>query len=409
MKLTPGDSVPASVALVGIRDAATFSSIQLYRSLMSLHAVIREHFGATESVGVLSSLKGLFLIFPDQREGGRPGGQLPHEHVCKIARLCGERGLAIQAGLTYGYLRVVADYDNGPGMVGGPLNRAARLFKAPIESPGVEKTPATPTHHTLLLDAQYVEARCQFHAQLQDWRNVDAFGKRDEVFPGCWLAPADTWGGIESSNSASWPCKDAPQAPVTSTLLAFDLRAWSSGELAVLQQRFSGLRDSLHRCMAQLGLQMLFCAPGGDGAVVGLTSRASGPGFAGAAIGVSLAQNLLSDLAIASQERGAPIALDTRIGVHYGEVALYTTADDVPRPCGLEVLVVDELADENSLKGPGLVISGTVAEALYDGSSAKLGSEWTKLEALTVGTRKVARWGKREELPGRTNRTSDFH
>lgn len=391
----PGQPLQASAVLFAIHFPETLKPIDHVRALVTLHAVLREQLPS--GPWVLPSIKGAFAVFPDSVEDGQPGGLTPHRHALAIAAAAAERGLALSAGITYGGLVCVRDFDGRRNLIGVPLNRAARLVKAHHDDGKVDRLEtraeidALPIAQGMLLHGDYVSDRCGLVEDVPEWREVRVYGKRSEAFPGCRITPPGLW-PTDPPDATKWNPVEKPKTP-TALLLAFDLRSWSDGELHELAARFTGMRDHFDGLLARHDLEVRFAAPGGDGAVVGLVRKAKDAQVR-MALGQEIAEDLHRHLVGDSRHRDAKTILDARIGVHYGQVALYEAAG-ADRPAGPELLRADGLAEEDILKGSGVALSHTVASAMFNQDEVELSKHYEELPPLANPPPPLRRWKKK--------------
>ena len=122
-----------------------------------------------------------------------------------------------------------------------------------------------------------------------------------------------------------------------------------------------------------------YFSPGGDGGILVLTQISQADAYA-------VANDLAKLLSIESDHHTSMTKVQSRIGLHYGQVALYENAEGLLRPTGLDLFVADEIAgDDVARQGTGVVFTEPLKESIGEGSIKDFDREFEELPALHHG------------------------
>jgi class 3 adenylate cyclase len=352
-----GTEFPTTVVFVviqGLKDCSDAPKVP--SALRSLNEALRR---VQPGAFVLSTIVGAMVIVPDT-ERWSPDDLFRALDQTSV-------GFALRVGVTHGTVEVVHDIDDKPNVIGPPINIAARLATS-SSNPGI------------LVDESYADFVDDILAA-SHWlhRSVRAplsiTGKPQDPLFTCFPGP------YQFEAKSLPPERDAPLAPRPAVLIAYDLPKFSAGDRAQLVKRFKGLANVFQKLRQSSTMQVgaALLSPGGDGGVlvleaVGLTDAAS------------IAARLQSLTEIESLGRDEAIAVDIRIGVHYGQVMHYVNARGIERPTGLALFAADEIAGDKAARSlHGIVLTRLVASHTAGGSDERLASEFKRLPKLASG------------------------
>jgi class 3 adenylate cyclase len=375
--LREGAEFAATVVFVlvkGLKDCLDAPKVP--NALRALNEAIRD---IDPHAFVLSALAGVIVVVPDTVSWSAD------DTLTALDRA--KVGFALRVGVTHGTVEVVKDIDDEPNLIGLPINCAARLATSRDNS-GVL------IHESY---AEFVDGTLGLtHWLHRSVRKAIAIaGKpQDPVFT-CFEGP-------HSFDAKPLEREDAyPSRPAT--LVAYDLPNFSAGDRAQLRKRFTRLTYVFQKLRQSASMQVAtaLLSPGGDGGVLVLE------GVPPADV-AAIALRLQALTEIESLDHDEAIAVETRIGVHYGPVVYYMNARGIERPTGLAVFVADEIAgDEHARSRKGIALTRLLADSLAGGGSQRLASEFEQLPKLTSGPANgVERFVKMNQMPAALARRS---
>ena len=350
-----GTEFPATVVLVllkGLRDCSDTPKVQ--NALRALNEALR---GVDPGAFVLSTLAGVIVVVPDTARWSADD----IFHALDQAKV----GFGLRVGVTHGIVEVVRDIDGEPNLLGPPINVAARLATS-SDNPGV----LIHESYAELVDTTLASTHW-LHRSMR--KAVSIAGKtQDPVFT-CFQGP-HSFDAKPLEREESYSSRPA-------VLVAYDLPKFSAGDRAQLRKRFTRLAHVFQKLQQSASMQAAtaLLSPGGDGGVLVL----EGVNLLDAA-GIASRLQLLTELESLGHDES--IAVEIRIGVHYGPVSRYVNARGIERPTGLAVFVADEIAgDEHARSRRGIILTYLLADSLAGGSNQRLASEFERLPKLTSG------------------------
>lgn len=130
-------------------------------------------------------------------------------------------------------------------------------------------------------------------------------------------------------------------------------------------------------------------SPGGDGGILVVTRMNPND--------VAHVPERLRELgAIASIDMGPSVSARVRVGVHYGMVTFYKTADGTERPSGRALLVADAVAGDDLARAyDGVIMTYEIVDAVVTGSRDRLKEMFDEIpesdDAVLKGVRRFVR------------------
>jgi class 3 adenylate cyclase len=350
-----GTELPATVVFVlikGLKDCSDAPKVP--NALRALNEALR---GVDASAFVLSTIAGVIVAIPDTASWS-VDDTFTALNQAKV-------GFSLRVGVTHGTVEAVRDIDGEPNLIGPPINIAARL--------------ATSAGNAgLLIHESYAEfvdgtltATHWLHRSVR--KEIPIAGKPQDPTFACFKGPY--------SFDAKLLKREEPYSSRPTVLVAYDLPKFSAGDRAQLRKRFTRLAHVFQKLRQSAPMQTAtaLLSPGGDGGVLVL----DGLNLPDAAAIASRFQSLTE---IESLDYAEAVAIEIRIGVHYGPVAHYVNARGIERPTGLAVFVADEIAgDEHARSRKGVILTRLLADSLAGGSSQRLASKFERLPKLTSG------------------------
>jgi class 3 adenylate cyclase len=313
-----------------------------------------------------TTVSGAFVFIPDETN------LIPHAYLVSLFSASSGLGIPMRCGVTWGRALCFEDADREENFVGRAINVAARLAYSK-ENPGC------------LIESSYEEYAKGFSATdtemlLEGAPAVVIKGKKhDGVGFKCRSIDKARLSIIDEATPGS---DKNDQQPIFASglVLAYDLPHFSEGDESQLSKRVRSLVDTLRSLTenhASLRLAEAYFCPGGDGGIL-LWSNVRED-----AVGVS--KQLAQRLVVESEHKESSIAIEARLGVHYGVVTLYSDVRGRLRPTGTTCFIADDLISDAASKAAGIVFSDSLRAAISHGSHSFLIKEFQQLPTLIAG------------------------
>jgi hypothetical protein len=136
-------------------------------------------------------------------------------------------------------------------------------------------------------------------------------------------------------------------------IIAYDLPSFSAGDMTELSKRFRSVRDVIRDVKQNEAFPHTFYfSPGGDGGILVLQGEVQKT----PRIYVETAFRLIKALEIESDYKDSRIAVKSRVGIHYGDIYLYESADGQARPTGLNCFIADAIASDKLAREKGGIV-----------------------------------------------------
>lgn len=355
----------AAVFVPGVKRA---SAALGYSAIRRLHVVLSD-LRSDLSARVLSAVDGAVLIVSDE------ANSYVHHGIGRIADACADRGLAVRIGVSHGDVEVLRDADAKLNFIGTPINTAARLA-ASVENAGC------------LYDAEYTNfARAvpriegeRLHPSALEERQIR--GKPHDAPFTCRASTASELLVLDSSEEDH----DLDKAKmVNAVAIAYDLPKFSAGDRSELSKRFRGVVDAYMAMKAEGRLASgPYFLPGGDGGIIVFPANKKS--------GVDAAERFAQLLLEESSGRDEGLSVVSRIGVHYGPVALYENAEQILRPTGLVCYVAEAIiSDAHARTHNSPIYSDAFLDILGGGSRERLNDQFLELPLPEDGVAKEHR------------------
>jgi hypothetical protein len=332
------------VAMPGLRVPGQQGNAAL--ALSALHQAV-----SPLNVYVLSSLTGLVIVSLDLEP-------VPVDAILSTLSAAEEIPMELRVGVTHGQIEIVEDVDGEMNAVGPVINTSARLAFA-RENDGA------------LVHEDYV---AMFGDALPAWlkegarSEVTVAGKAHDALMRAFRAPYRFATAAQSRTAGTFVSKPA-------MMIAYDLSGFSKGDRAQLAKRFravSALFTKLKN-VPPLGSAEWHLCPGGDGGILVLTGHEM--------TAMSHIPERLREFGeMGSLNMGPDLSVSMRVGVHYGLVSFYETADGVRRPTGTPVFVADVIAGDKVARAiEGVIVTRPIVDAMTSGSAARREEAWQAL------------------------------
>jgi len=127
-------------------------------------------------------------------------------------------------------------------------------------------------------------------------------------------------------------------------------------------------------------------SPGGDGGLLILPIAKTR--------GHEIAENIIKSLGIESNNLAEGADAKSRVGIHYGQVSIYTNADGVERPTGRVCLMADAIAN-GVTESAGVVISEEFTDTVTGGNQRLFKQQYIELSPAKIGSSSVERYARR--------------
>lgn len=352
-----------------IPDIKEMDSGLAFSALAQLHGTLRNSalLLGTSTQWIGSTISGLYVIVPDE-------AHIPvHSLLPMIFESLCKAGVPIRCGVAWGSCLCFRDADDELNFVGRPINLAARLAysrenPACLISADSERFDDGYVHISSVLDLNSAPKR------MIRGKTHDAAGFLCRVLDENVLQTLDTPKPPEVHGHG--------QSPEYSSgvILAYDLPKFSAGDDSQLSKRVrsvvNAIRELKENHSACREASIYFC-PGGDGGIMVLSNVRQEAS--------ELAVTLAAKLVVESEYKDTHIAVDARIGVHYGPVTLYRDAAGRLRPTGPSCFIADDLIADADSRASGLVYSDSLRSVISHGSERFLKSEFDELPTLQSG------------------------
>jgi hypothetical protein len=344
----------ASVVVVAIEGVAGMDGPTAHAAMEGLHNVLRDWLAspvATVGMRVLSCLTGAIILVPDAANVELV------ELLSGILPDIGRAGVTVRVGIAHGLVDLLEDADDSVNAIGIPINVAARLAHAK-ENGGllVHETYATAIASAVVPSGHWLHPSTR--------SGVEIAGKRTEKFH-CFAAPPDAL-PTETENLTA-KAANPRSGFVNAVMLAYDLPSFSDGDQRELASRFRSVVQEVRR-LRQTGAipadAPLWFSPGGDGAVLVINNVDAG-------LAHVVAHMLERLLEVETTLKAPRAGVRARIGLHYGPVFLYQSAEGPLRPTGPSLFIADALAgDDEARKYSTAIVSAQLIGAATYGSDA---------------------------------------
>jgi class 3 adenylate cyclase len=349
---TPSDFT-ASILFVVLKDLKSCTDApQIPAALEALHAYCKPI-----DAHILCTLTGALIVLRDTA-----ARTIPEEVARYLAAF--KTPFPLRIGVAYGHLDVLEDADGKLNIIGPEINVAARIAFA-------KANPGCLIHESF---AHSVDGTLASEHWLHSSRRrpIAVPGKEHDCPFVCFEAPFQY--NQDSTDAANSSFTWSP-----STMIAYDLPGFSAGDRAQLRKRFEGCTKLFRRLLRQYpGTSYL--SPGGDGGVLVMPELRLTEG-------ARFCQELSELSAIENRDLAQPINLTMRIGVHYGRITTFMSADGQMRPIGRDLFVADAVAgDAIARRRPGVIITKQIAKALAGGSDEHFRDRFDVLDAGEAGT-----------------------
>ena len=179
--------------------------------------------------------------------------------------------------------------------------------------------------------------------------------------------------------------------------IAYDLPKFSQGDRSELSKRFRSVIDSINsirnRSIFPKDSNQFFFSPGGDGGILILPIKPEGS----LSEYIDLAFGLIEKLEVESDSKDSNIDVKSRVGVHSRIFILYQNAEGILRPTGITCFIADEIASDDLAKEKGgIIITETIKESLFSGSTKRFEQEYESLTFLDKGAAQtIQRYAKK--------------
>ncbi|HEX3480099.1 MAG TPA: caspase family protein [Kofleriaceae bacterium] len=362
----PGQRYLGSAVFFSIPDLTLMDGPTSHAAMTALHRVLRETFLENPSLGirVLSSLSGAIVVVPDKARINLL------TELIRAAQRITDAGVAFRAGLSRGELAMLVDADGAETAVSPVVNVAARLAYADgNDGILVDRSYQQHVGDSCALDHYLHPANCEKHLRIVKGKRQESF----EVF----AVPEHTVQALLQSRIA------ASIAPPTANavMLAYDLANFSDGGASRLGARFRAVVHHVRGTM-RIDPETLLFSPGGDGAVLVLPD-------ADLEFTYPSVERLVLALADESMNMSPQAEVIARLGLHYGVVLLYESAEGVQRPTGPALFDTEEIAgDETAREYPGWVI---ISQPLLEFVKTRTEAAFQAIKPLTRAGRQIAR------------------
>jgi hypothetical protein len=340
-----------------------------YSCIVHLNSVIAET-ALVQTLGtswIGTTVSGLFVLIPDASK------LVPHSYLSALFDCLSRRGVPVRCGVTWGPFLCFQDADDELNFVGRAINIAARLAYS-ADNPGC------------LIHERYEEYAKGFSSITASdvlegaptgvikRKKHDGIGFNCRLVDKARLSVLDGVGEVLIHGHGQTALFDP------GLVLAYDLPQFSEGDESQLSKRVRGLADALRSFRENrenLRKAKLYFCPGGDGGILVLKNVRQ------EAIG--LGKELVQKLIVESEYKDSSIAVEARLGIHYGVVTLYRDAGARLRPTGTTCFIADELISDSASREAGLVFSDSLRDVISHGSERYLRSEFDELPILKSG------------------------
>lgn len=343
----------ASILFVVLKDLKScVDAPQIPSALEALHA----YCGPIDA-HILCTLTGALIILRDTAARTTPEEVARYLAAFKTA-------FPVRIGVAYGHLDVLEDADSNLNVIGPEINVAARIAFA-------KTNPGCLIHESF---AHSVDGTLASEHWLHGSRRtpVEVTGKEHDCPFVCFEAPFKYNQDSTDTTNATFTWSPA-------TIIAYDLAEFSAGDRAQLRKRFEGCTKLFRRLLRQYpGTSYL--SPGGDGGVLVMPDLRLTDG-------ARFCQELSELAEIENRDLARSINVTMRIGVHYGRITTFKSADGQLRPVGRDLFVADAIAgDAIARRRPGVIMTKQIAKALAGGSNEHFRDRFDALEAGEAGT-----------------------
>lgn len=353
--ISAGSSIQAQVAFIRLPGVDELDPTNGYLAIVHLH---RELETLAPRVRIMSALVGAILVVPDDSADGSPPDLCAL--LAEILPGVHDRGLPVRVGVTHGEVMYLEDGDGRGNFIGKAVNAAARLAFA--EGPGILFEQSFVTYRTRPLSVGAVKI---------DDNVIVTNGKRGERFD-CYTTTSLP--AVRADFVGSLPAIDGEGRTVNGVALVFDLPSFSDGSLAILEARFGDLATEVRKALSAWSQVKFFYAPGGDGGILVLSGQGS-----------DRARRYLVDELRVLLERASGLNAEAadvrcRMGLHYGQIAIYKNAEGVDRPTGRVCFIADRLVSKRGQ--PGRVVYSKALQDTLARDEAEYESDYDELKPV---------------------------
>ena len=312
----------ASVAFIYLPGLFEQEPARSFDAIQELHLRLKG-LGLPRGVSVLSAAAGAIVVAPD---GVLHGAKSAIHHYFKDLFAACQR-LPLRIGVTHGTVEFFSDVEGGT-YIGKPVNSAARVA-------------TSPKNHGVLFEKDY----CEFWKPANDHDprrpgagpEIEVEGKEHDKPFVCFEAVeipvvANDFSGLP-------PLRHAVQN-IAAFIIAVDLPRFSGGETELLSKRFRAFVDAVQKVLVENTNNKPFYSPGGDGGVFVF------PGIKGGQQARMIVDGFDRELASETLFQIEGASVESRIGVHYGTVQIYTNAQDRAVPTGHACIVAEQIAKD---------------------------------------------------------------
>jgi hypothetical protein len=395
MSFNDGQELSITAAFLEIPGITEIEPYDSFLAIALLHQVIESNFRNLPVV-ILTSLTGAIIVVPDS------SNHYIHQDLQELFSQTTQRGIPLKIGVAQGGVKVFKDADESMSFIGSPMNTAARLAKSKINPcilyhesyknkvagsiKSKKEDPLHPRHGNSLT----VEGKSHDQPFICFYPDSAALSIRQNIDSNLLSQFEEEYQGINKQ--------------VNAVIIAYDLPNFSGGDGTELSKRFRSVRDAIRDIKLNNSFPQeakFHFSPGGDGGILVL----EGEPLKSPRVYIDTAFDLIRGLEIESDYKDEKIAVKSRVGIHYGDVYLYNSAEGVPRPTGLNCFVADAIASDKIARESGGIV---VTESIKDIMVSRVGrerfdQEYGDLSSIAEGpSNGMNRYFKRIENPNQS-------
>ena len=367
-----GDDLQAINVMIAMPDTADlYESVIHSAAVMTIDKQVNHIFKS--DVEVLTTTRGALLVIPH----ARIDATLLERVKQLLAQLYGS-SMPVRIGITSGTVYRIAEPDGSQNFIGSPINAAARLVAAEHEAPCLVEEGAV----------KFLLGWGANHSGEFGPAEV-VTGKRGETFNARQLL----WdAGVSSKVSIDVGIVRDAQRTAAAVLVAFDLPEFSAGDPWQMVRRLRATKNAFQQIAHKLKVGELVYLPGGDGGVAVLHVSGSD--------GVRIAEEFQKLLLLESQDVTKPLDVRSRISIHYGPVQIFTNGGGIERPCGVNILIAEQLIGDAEGRSARYVISNELRESVASGSSTAFALLYRDLLPIKRNTFSLGRFTPQLTIAG---------
>ena len=355
MSFSDGQELSITAAFLEIPGITEIEPYESFLAIALLHQVIKSNFKNLPVI-ILTSLTGAIIVVPDS------SNHYIYQDLQELFSQTTQRGIPLKIGVAQGGVKVFKDADESMSFIGRPMNTAARLAKSKIN-------PCILYHENYKNKvAGSTKSKKQDPLHPRYGKGLTVEGKsHDQPFICCYpdSAALSIRENIDSNLLSQFEEEyQGVNKQVNAVIIAYDLPNFSGGDGTELSKRFRSVRDAIRDIKLNNAFPQeakFHFSPGGDGGILVL----EGEPLQSPRVYIDTAFDLIRGLEIESDYKNEKIAVKSRVGIHYGDVYLYSSAEGVPRPTGLNCFVADAIAsDKIARESGGIVITESIKDMM---------------------------------------------